>query len=274
MNYNSVNSVKTEYILTILKKILPGFIKSFAAGVFYGWHGNYSSWSEARKKCTGYDSKLILEKVRDSLLQVKNGNAIYERDSVLFNEIQFSYPVLSGLMWISAQNKGKLTVLDFGGSLGSSYYQNKRFLDSLDDVHWCVVEQPGFVKIGLEDFATDRLHFFSSVEECMKSFNINVVLLSSVLQYLEEPYILLDKLKLLQIKNIIIDRTPFVSGKDRITIQKVWPRIYKASYPCWFFNENRIVNSLITDYKLVLEFDALDKANITSKFKGFIFSKI
>jgi putative methyltransferase (TIGR04325 family) len=263
-----------ETLLNILKKILPGFMKRFIAGIFYGWHGNYSSWSEARIKSTGYDSKLILDKVRSSLLKVKSGNAAYERDSVLFSEIQLSYPVLSGLMWISAQNKGRLNVLDFGGSLGSSYFQNKQFLDSLEDVHWCIVEQPDFVSTGREDFATDRLHFFYSVEECLKSFNINVVLLSSVLQYLEEPYSLLHKLKSLPIENIIIDRSPFVSGKDRITIQKVWPRIYKASYPCWFFNEQKIITWLSTDFKLVLKFDALDKANIGSKFKGFIFSKI
>jgi putative methyltransferase (TIGR04325 family) len=262
-----------EVLLNILRKILPGFLKSIVFGLFYGWHGNYSTWSEARIKCTGYDSKLILEKVRSSLLQVKDGNAAYERDSVLFNEIQFSYPVLSGLLWISAQNKGRLNVLDFGGSLGSSYFQNKQFLDSLDDVNWCIVEQPDFVKTGLRDFATDRLHFFYSIEECLNSFNINIVLLSSVLQYLEEPYSLLENLKSLPIDYIIIDRTPFVSGKDRITIQKVWPRIYKASYPCWFFNEQKIVNLLSTDFRLVLKFDALDKANISSKFKGFIFSK-
>jgi len=248
-------------------------MKSFVTGLFYGWHGNYSSLSEARIKCTGYDSKLILDKVRSSLLQVKSGNAVYERDSVLFNEIQYSYPVLSGLMWISAQSKGRLNVLDFGGSLGSSYYQNKRFLDSFEEVHWCVVEQSGFVKAGLEDFATDRLHFFNTIEECLKSFNINVVLLSSVLQYLEEPYCLLDQLNSLRIKNIIIDRTPFVHGKDRITIQKVWPRIYKASYPCWFFNKEKFVSLMTREYKLVMEFDAMDKANISSEFKGFIFSK-
>ena len=30
----------------------------------YGWFGNYSSWQEAEKKCTGYDSDIILKKVK------------------------------------------------------------------------------------------------------------------------------------------------------------------------------------------------------------------
>jgi putative methyltransferase (TIGR04325 family) len=257
----------------ILKKILPKFIIKFVLGLFYGWHGNYSSWADAKKECTGYDSEIILKKVKSSLALVKNGNAAYERDSVLFNSVQYSYPVLSGLMWIAAQNGGKLNVLDFGGSLGSSYYQNKLFLDSLEDVNWCIVEQPDFIETGIECFSSDKLHFFYTIEDCIKSFKIDVVLLSSVLQYLEEPYSIMDKIKSLKVNYIIIDRTPFIADEDRITIQKVRPGIYKASYPCWFFNEKKFVTRLSTEYKLFLEFDALDEANINSKFKGFIFQR-
>jgi putative methyltransferase (TIGR04325 family) len=255
-----------------LKDILPPFLVRKAIGFFYGWHGDYSSWDEAKKQCTGYDSGIILDKVKSALAAVRDGKAAYERDSVLFNEIQYSYPVLSVLMWIAVQNKGRLNILDFGGSLGSSYYQNKRFLDSVEDVHWCVVEQPGFVKAGLEEFASDKLYFFDTIKSCMKSFKIDAVLLSSVLQYLEEPYSLLDQLKELQIRYIIIDRTPFVTRKDRITVQTVPSRIYKASYPCWFFNKNKFLNCFSENFNLVTEFDALDIANISSEFKGFVFS--
>ena len=39
---------------------------------------------------SGYDSQLILDKVLTSTLKVKNGEAAYERDSVLFDEIQYA----------------------------------------------------------------------------------------------------------------------------------------------------------------------------------------
>jgi len=262
-----------QKIKKIIKETLPDpFIRS-VAGLFYGWSGNFSDWSKAKKRCSGYDSKEILEKVKESALKVKNGKAVYERDSMIFDEIQYSFGLLSGLMWIAAQKGGKINVLDFGGSLGSSYYQNKIFLDSLSDVNWCIVEQPDFVKAGLEIFKDERLHFFFTIEECMKQFDIDVVLLSSVLQYLEKPYSLLDQIKLQNYQYLIIDRTPFITGNDRITVQKVNPNIYKASYPCWFFNEEKFVSGLSSDYKLVVEFSAIDKANIKSKFKGFIFKK-
>ncbi len=257
-------------IKEVLKYLFPriaGFITSF----FYGWKGNYFSWKEALGKSSGYDSQNILEKVRESTLKVKNGIVPYERDSVIFNKIQYSFPLLSGLMWIAAQNEGKLNVLDFGGSLGSSYYQNKHFLDNLKQVNWCIVEQENFVEVGLESFADDRLHFYYSIDECLKSHDIDVILLSSVLQYIEEPYKLLEIIIKKNFKYIIFDRTAFITKADRVTIQKVHPAIYKASYPCWFFNESKFISFMKEDYDLIVDFIAFGSANIISEFKGFIF---
>jgi putative methyltransferase (TIGR04325 family) len=257
-----------------IKKIVPDSVLRYLSGYFYGWHGNYSSWSEAEKHCTGYESPVILEKVKASALKVRDGLAAYERDSVIYNEIQYSFPVLSGLMWIAAQNKGKLFVLDFGGSLGSTYYQNKRFLDALMDFHWCIVEQPHYVKAGRESFTSDKVTFYISMEECLKSREINVILLSSVLQYIEQPFLFLEKVISANVGYIIIDRTPFVRSNDRLTVQTVHPAIYKAKYPCWFFNESKFVNYFSSSHEMISEFISLDKANIRSEFKGFIFKKL
>jgi putative methyltransferase (TIGR04325 family) len=257
----------------VIKELVPPVFLRMITGLFYGWHGNYPSWNEATKKSGGYDSLSILEKVKASSLKVKNGSAVYERDSLIFDQIEYSFPLLTGLLWIAGRNNGKLNVLDFGGSLGSTYFQNKSFLDTLADVNWCIVEQREVVKTGIENFEDQRLHFFYSIDECLKTYDIHMVLLSSVLQYLEEPYKLLDEIISHKPEYIIIDRTPFVKGNDRITIQTVNPKIYKGSYPCWFFNENKFVSSLIPSYKMIVEFDALDRANINSEFKGFIFQK-
>lgn len=254
-----------------IKSFLPERIARFISGLFYGWHGNYASWEEAVKLSSGYNSPEILEKVVVSARTIKSGLAVYERDSVLFNKIEYSFPVLSGLLWVAVQNNNRLNVLDFGGSLGSSYYQNRKLLDSLNEINWCIVEQPNFAEIGREEFATEQLHFFNSISDCTEKYNIDIILLSSVLQYLEEPGKFLEDLKSRRIKYLLIDRTPFVDSYDRITIQKVHPAIYKATYPCWFFNKEKFIANLCSDYELVLEFDALDKANLPSEFKGFLF---
>ncbi len=257
----------------IIKTLIPNPVIRFFTGFFYGWSGNYADWNSAKQKCSGYDSPAILEKVRQSSLKVSQGYASYERDSVVYNQIHYSYPLLAGLMWIAARNKGNLNVLDFGGALGSSYYQNLPFLKTLKSVEWYIVEQPGFVKAGREDFSGDNLQFYYSVDDCLKERKIDVCLLSSVLQYLEKPFDLLSLIRQRGIQFIIIDRTPMINGKDRITVQKVYPAIYKAKYPCWFFNKTDFLNFMKPDFELVIEFGALDKANIRSEFKGYIFER-
>jgi hypothetical protein len=69
--------------------------------------GNYPTWEDAMKDCTGYDAPNILEKVKTSLLKVKNGEAVYERDSVLFDHIQYSFPLLVSLLYVATSSKNK-----------------------------------------------------------------------------------------------------------------------------------------------------------------------
>ena len=156
----------------VVKEIVPPFfwkiLKKLNKSEEYGFFGDYSSWEEALKDSVGYDSDIILEKVKNSLLQVKEGKAIYERDSVLFDKIEYSFPVLAALLKIALENDGKLSILDFGGSLGSSYYQCKDFLGDIKELHWSIVEQPNFVECGKQYFENDRLKFYEDIETCLK----------------------------------------------------------------------------------------------------------
>ncbi len=240
----------------------------------YGWKGDYITWQEAQSDSTGYDTDKILQTVKSSLLKVKNGEAVYERDSVLFDEIQYSWQLLSGLMFCSAKMGGVLKVCDFGGSLGSTYYQNKKFLDKLDNVSWGIVEQKHFVDIGKDEFEDDRLKFFHNVDECVKKENSNILLLSSVLQYIEKPYELIDDILKNDFDYILIDRTAFSKINEKITLQIVPPTIYEASYPCWFFEEDEFKNYFINNnYILIEDFNSLDSENEWYRFKGMILER-
>lgn len=241
----------------------------------YGWFGNFSTWNEAKARSIGYDSENILQTVSRALAKVKNGEAVYERDSVLFDKIEYSWELLSSLMWIAAQNKGHLNVIDFGGSLGSTYFQNKNFLDTLSNVCWNIVEQPSFVEEGKEKFENNILKFYYTIDECLSQAGntVDCVAFSSVLQYLDDPYTILNDVLRRNIPYVIVDRTGFtLKDKERITIQKVPASIYKALYPCRFFNEEEFKKVFYDGgYELVVDFEALDFANIPSKYKGFVF---
>ena len=239
----------------------------------YGWFGDYKTWEEAENVSTGYDAIEIIEKVRESTLKVKNGTAIYERDSVIFDEIQYSWPILAGLMFASAIHGGALKILDFGGSLGTTYFQNKKFLDKLQDVSWNIVEQKHFVDIGKTNFEDKKLKFYYDIESCIKQESPNVLLLSSVLQYIEKPYELLDKLLKNNFEIILIDRTSFSKTKQKIKLQVVPPKIYRASYPCWFFDELEFSDYFRkNDYEIIESFESIGK-NKEYISKGIIMKK-
>lgn len=200
------------------------------------WTGDYPSWQQALADSKAYDSDEIFRKTLDATRKVVAGEAAYERDSYLFDHIAYTWSLLSALLLAHAQD-GRLDVLDFGGSLGSSYRQNHKFLDRLAHVAWNVVEQAHVVEAGKAEFETERLRFRSSIAECGP---VNVALFPSVLCYLEDPWEVLRQASATTARLLFVNRTPFHEGdQDRIRLQIVRPPIYDGSYPCWQFSRGR-----------------------------------
>lgn len=239
-------------------------------GIYFS--GNYSDWATASRQATGYDAAQILEQVKQSVLKVKSGAAVYERDSVLFDQVEHSYPVLAGMLRASTENGNSLSVLDFGGSLGSSYFQCRDFLSVVDDLQWSIVEQEGFVRCGQENFETEQLRFFYTIGECLQHMTPNVVLLSGVLQFLESPGTVVEQLMDTAIPYIIVDRTTFSGARtDMITVQHVPPSIYPASYPCRILSRQWFLELFQDRYEVIAEFDSNDTGGSVNGL-GFTFS--
>lgn len=243
-------------------------------------HVNFSvecaSWSEAKLRCSGYDSDLIVDKVLNSTRSVMSGVYAYERDSVCFSKIEYSWPVLCGLLLAASLNKNSLSIMDFGGSLGTSYFQNKKFISSLSCIKWGVVEQSIFVEVGNREIKNGELFFYNSVEECALELKPNVVLFSSVLQYLEDYLQVINQVVKIGAEFIIIDRTPMLldETKERILIQNVPDCIYKATYPCRFFVENDLINVFrLNGYLLFESFLSLDALDERAEWRGYIFRR-
>jgi putative methyltransferase (TIGR04325 family) len=239
-----------------------------------GWFGNYASWEKARKQCTGYDDKAILEKVKTACLKVKNKEACFERDGVCFYEPEYLYPLLAILLRIAGENNGVLNVIDFGGSLGSAFSQHKPFLfPAVKQLNWYVVEQPHFVTCGQQFFEDEQLHFRNTVEEVLSETDVHLLFSSCALPYIEKPSEFIANWLTQKIKYIYLDKIPFVSQADRITIQKVEPYIYKASYPSWFFNRQQFIQKFTKDYTLEDTMEGLPLPNTDATYFGLFFKK-
>lgn len=236
-----------------LSRVAPPALRT--PGIQYA--GNFPNWSAARESATGYDAPLILEKAVTAARQVNSGAAPYERDTVVFSEVQQFWPLLAGLLWVASASAGRLSVLDFGGALGSSYHQNRRFLEHLGELRWSIVEQSHFVEAGRREFQTEALRFYSTLEACIAAERPNLWLLSGVVQYLEHPFELIRTICESSIPYALFDRVVLVAdAPTRLTVQTVPPQIYDASYPCWVFNEQEFERSLTSHFEIVARFDS------------------
>lgn len=254
-----------EQVKRIIKKVIPpifleilqGFRSEQAPKNLITWSGPYDSLDSVKGDFVGYDTQEILEQCKNSLLKVKNKEAAYERDSVLFDRVQYSWPLLAALQKAAIENNGNLHVLDFGGSLGSSYYQNRSFLEPLKDLSWSIVEQDHFVSCGKENFQNSELKFYHTIDQCLEEKGVDLLLLSSVLQYLDHPFEFFETLLNYKFKYIVIDRTTFIKGSEsKVMLQSVSENIYAASYPCWFLSEAKLASIFEKNYIQVAEFDS------------------
>jgi putative methyltransferase (TIGR04325 family) len=240
--------------------------------------GDFASWQAAIRQSDGYDSSLILDRTADAVLKVKDGSAIFERDSVIFDRIEYSWPLLAALMSSAAQNNGALNVLDFGGSLGSTYFQNRRFLSSLPSVRWNIIEQPAHVAKGKAAFANEILHFYTSIGECVAVTEPKVAVLAAVLHYLENPFNTFQQITSINsISTVIIDRTPFWNGdSDRLCVQTVPDIVYKATYPSWVFSRDQFIRRVGPGWKILERFNAIDKLTgpVELSYEGMILTRV
>jgi len=218
------------------------------------------TWEAAQAQSSGYDAGEILGRVKTSTQAVLRAEAAFERDGVAFAAPQYRWPVLAGLLEVAARD-GELKVLDFGGSLGSLYWQHRKFFAGLK-VSWGVVEQPEFAAVG-QELDQSSIDFFPSVTDYLKSETPNVVLLSSVLQYLPNPEQTLRELLATPADTVILDRTPISTVTSNVPCLQVVPQhIYAGSYPAWIFSNTWLRNQL-AGWEVVAEFDGIEPAGQT-----------
>ena len=258
----------------MLKLIVPPIVNKAIGKILISppvveWIGPFESWEIVADQCTAYDTNEIFNRVLYASREVASGRAVYERDSYLFDHIEYSWPLLSALLWVRSKD-GFLNVIDFGGSLGSTFRQNVRFLSNLSNIMWNVVEQKHFVEIGNHEFETESLKFEKSIADVL---NPNAILFLSTLPYLEDPWKFIQDATDSTVQYLIIDRTAFHDGSsDSIYKQIVRPPIYHATYPCRVFakqvfelNMNRLGWEVLESWVSELQ-PTLDGRNL-----GYIF---
>lgn len=268
----TLRKLREDWVPPILRRAMRQFRARRDTSIRF--EGTFATWAEAEALCLGYGHERILQRVLEATLRVVRGEAAFERDSCTFSEPAYSWPLMSMLLRVALRNNGELRVLDFGGALGSTYFQHKRLLSDVHNLEWCVVEQPHFVEAGRNFVQDCQLKFFEGLAAVSQLGRLDIVLASSVLQYMPDPEVSLSQLASLGAEAIVLERTCFnrQHGEAALRIQHVPPTIYQASYPCWFLDEARL-DQIVADrgYELIADFPALDRLDARAEWKGKIF---
>ena len=223
--------------------------------------GPCPTWDEAANRSAGYDVEVVINAVESAMWEVREGNAAMERDGVALPQPDFPLPLLVALLNQANRNEGQLKVLDFGGSLGSTYRACKPWLEGIPDLKWGVVEQSHFVDRGRSLYQTDELYFFENINDCVASIRPNLVLLSGVVMYLENLDSIFSELSLIRAETVVLDRTLIsTNGETRIFVERVEMPGYSTSYPCVCMPLSAIEKSLSESYTKVTDFIPVDKA--------------
>jgi len=256
----------------LIKELAPPIVNTLRFFSFkYGWKGNYKTFDEAAAKCGGYNEGKILERIIKTTKMVKTGEAVYERDGIIYDEIHLNANLLNALLLVAYRNNNNLNVVDFGGLLGTTYYQNIKYLSHLN-LTWNIVEQAHFVEIGKKSFENNHIKFHYTIDECLaKIGNADIMIINGVIQYIKNPYDMLAQFQSYSIPYLIFDTMGYNDNdSDRITIQNVPPIFYgiAASYPCTFFNKTKFENQLLSNYNKEFEF-LTEQSKYYINFKPF-----
>ena len=221
--------------------------KSAAMSIFDHRLGN-NDWQQARAKSEGYEAPLILDRALTSAIAVKNGEAAYERDTVLFKVPAYRWQMLACLATVAASKGGRIHVLDIGGSVASVYFQHKLFLNMLGQFNWSVVEQPHIVAAGQNHLQEGSLQFFDNIDSAERLGPIDITLFLSSLQYMPDPYEVLSRVAKTNSTHLIVDRI-FLTDlpDDEVIVQQVPAAIYPASYPQWRLSRLKLLSFITKD---------------------------
>ena len=214
-----------------------------------GFFGKYISFDQALLSCDGYFSKNLIRHVyKQAKLAIKTKN--YEQDGIIYNKpIINQFIIYCFLNYLINQKefdvKKKFKILDYGGSFGNLFFSLKNFIHLNFD--WTIIEQNEKVKLANKNKIFKNIKFKNPT---YKSKKYDLVIFNTSFQYLPNPVETFKKLKFKNNKFIITNLTVSSLYKNYLKIEYPDPKVYRYTYPCWFFSEKYLVKNLFKNFRV------------------------
>jgi putative methyltransferase (TIGR04325 family) len=160
-------------------------------------------------------------------------------------------------------------ILDVGGSVGTHHFLAK-LLYPQKSFEWRIVENKSMVELQNQQEISAELKYYHDLSVAIEGFKPDLIILSSSLQYLDEPLKKLKVLANLGSKFLLITKTP-MSKKGPITIIQTsnWnsngPGEYampekkrKLRNKCQILSFKEVLDILSVDYQVLMRFDEVE----------------
>jgi len=227
----------------------------------------YLSFSDAMRDCgKGYGedeiARVVLEKTIVYKSQLDAGGPLPVSATDAYGLLSVAH-LLAG----SAPDRREFAVLDLGGACGAHHFICKKFFGDRIRLKWVVVETEVMCRFA-ERLRTDDLRFVPDLSEALRTLGTPDLLhVSGVLQVVEKPYEMLDKLVKSGARHLLLSRLASTAkSEDLVTVHRSmlsWngkgplpPGIQdrEVAYPYVFLSEHKLAPYL-AGYERVAEFD-------------------
>ena len=214
------------------------------------WEGIYSQYRDVPSKGAGFDSEEWISSTRQSTASA------LESLSCQPNGIPYDIPsyhsVFSLTVALLKQNREQFRVLDFGGGMGMTFANLLRGLgeSSKPNIEYLVIDNDRSCQDGARLFNQMPFVQFSSTLP-RNLGNVDIILLSGVLQFVEDYKRLLKKLAAFNAPYWLFT---FVPAGDIPTFASSQKNVTGSTIPVWFFNLGELLEIMRSlGYQLIFK---------------------
>lgn len=219
-------------------------------GTRIAFNGDYADWEEAVADCGDWQS--MLEGDIDAVNKVLRGEGAWVQDAQLFYEPKYNYCLCGAILRCALQKKDRqVRVLDIGGALGNSWFQNLAYFADAVKMEYIIAEQDNYAEYGHRNLERDGLKFIKSIDDWQRGERFDLILLSGSLEYIDRYQEFLDRIVQANPRYIMLDRLA-VGDRARICKQTVPPtHNAKGSYAFRIFSEEEVMRFFGEGYELI-----------------------
>ena len=227
----------------ITEWFLPPKIKVWVRALLSRFTGfrKVESWESAVRKSSGYESVNVIEPIVAAARRLQSDSQTSFVSNSRYQQIA------AGMLFSISQERFNIgepiRVLDVGGAGADYFYQFQKFAPQIN-FDWTVLETPALAEAMANEFGRNltNLRWLDSIKNTRETYD--VVLCSSVLQYVENPFELLAIL-VKKSKFVIINRIPLVGSPEHFyAVQNIITNGKRSSYPVHFFSEKAFLTEL------------------------------